>query len=49
MLLFSFINILASFYDYIIKILVEKLDIVMIVYLDIILIYTSNMDYIDSI
>ncbi len=39
---FGFSNIPASFHDYINKILAEKLDIFVIVYLDNILIYTED-------
>ena len=39
---FSLTNVPASFQKYINKILVEKLDIFIIVYLDDILIYTKN-------
>lgn len=41
-MLFQFSNALASFQDYINKILVEKLDIFVIVYLDEILINIKN-------
>ncbi len=39
---FSLSNVLASFQDYINKILAEKLDICVVVYLDDILIYTKD-------
>ena len=39
---FSFFNAPASFQGYVNKILAEKLDIIVIVYLDDILIYTKN-------
>lgn len=39
---FGFSNILASFQDYINKILAEKLDIFVVVYLDNILIYIED-------
>ena len=42
-MLFSWSNTLATFQGYIIKILVEKLDIFVIIYLDDILIYNKNL------
>ena len=39
---FSLLNALASFQGYVNKILIEKLDVFVIVYLDNILIYTKN-------
>lgn len=39
---FNLTNILATFQDYINKILVEKVDVFIIVYLDNIVIYTKN-------
>ncbi len=42
MMHFGLTNILATFRDYINKILVENLNIIMIVYLDDILIYTKS-------
>ena len=42
-MLFGLSNALASFQGYIKKILAEKLDIFVIVYLDDILIYTENL------
>ena len=44
MIPFGLTNALASFQGFINKILVEKLDIFIIVYLDDILIYTDNDD-----
>ena len=44
-MLFGLTNALASFQGYINKILVEKFDIFIIVYLDDILIYTDNNGY----
>ena len=41
-MLFGLSNALTSFQDYINKILTEKLDIFLVVYLDDILIYTKN-------
>ena len=41
---FGFFNALANFQRYINKILAEKLDIIIILYLDNILIYTKNLD-----
>lgn len=41
---FGLTNALGNFQGYIIKILVEKLDIFLIVYLDNILIYIENLD-----
>lgn len=45
---FGLSNILASFQSYINKILVEKLDILVIVYLDHILIYTEDPRYLHA-
>ena len=42
-MLFGLSNALATFQEYINKILAEKLDIFVIVYLDDILIYTENL------
>ena len=41
---FGLSNTLAIFQDYINKILAEKLDIFVIIYLDDILIYTENLE-----
>ena len=41
-MLFGFFNTLASFQSYVNKILVEKLDIFIIIYLNNILIYTND-------
>lgn len=46
---FSLSNTLASFQGYIIKILIQKLDVFIIVYLHDILIYTNEVDLIDSV
>ncbi len=40
---FGLANVLASFQNYINKILAEKLDIFVVVYIDNILIYTENL------
>ena len=50
-MLFGLTNVLASFQEYINKILIEKLDIFVIVYLNYILISTENNgnDYIAAI
>ena len=42
MILFKLTNVLTIFHGYINKILTEKFDVFMIVYLDNILIYTKN-------
>lgn len=42
-------NVLASFEGYINKLLLEKLDVFIIVYLDDILIYTNKADYINAV
>lgn len=49
MILFGLSNTLASIQDYINKILDEKLDVFVVVYLNEILIYIYEADYIDSI
>ncbi len=41
---FGLFNVPATFQDYINKILAEKLDIFVVVYLDNILIYTKDLD-----
>lgn len=48
---FKLTNILATFQDYINKILIEKFNIFVIIYLDNILIYTKNKEkkYIEAI
>ena len=43
-MLFGLSNIWASFYDYIIKILNEKLNVFFIVYLNDTMIYTNEVD-----
>ena len=43
-MLFSLLNTLATFQGYVNKILAEKLDVFVIVYLDNILIYTEDLD-----
>ena len=50
-MLFGLSNALATFQEYVNKILAEKLDIFVIVYLDNILIYTENLgqQYIEAI
>lgn len=48
-MLFSLSNTSASFQAYINKILAEKLDNFVIVYLDDIMIYTDEVDYVSSI
>lgn len=48
-MLFELSNASAGFQWYIIKILGQKLDIIVMVYLHDILIYTNKTDYIDSI
>lgn len=42
-------NASANFQSYIYKILIEKLDVFIIFYLENILIYTNKIDYIDFI
>lgn len=49
MILFSLSNILSSFYIYVNKILIEKLDVIIIVYLDDILIYTNKANHDDVV
>lgn len=46
---FDLSNTPASFQGYINKILTEKLDIFVIIYVDDILIYIDEVDYIDSV
>lgn len=46
---FGLSNTPASFQSYINKILAKKLDVFIIIYLDDILIYTNNVDHIDSV
>lgn len=48
-ILFGLFNVLASFQEYIHKILIEKLDVFIIIYLDNILISTDKIDYIDIV
>lgn len=48
-MLFGLFNISANFQRYINKILKEKLDIFMIIYLDEILIYTHKTNNIDTV
>lgn len=48
-MLFDLFNAAARFQSYINKILAKKLDIYIIVYLDNIVIYTNEADYVDSI
>lgn len=48
-MLFSLSNARTSFYGYINKVLAEKLNIFMIVYLDDILIYIDKADHVDTI
>ena len=43
-MLFGFFNALATFQRYVNKILAEKLDFFVIIYLDVILIYTEDLD-----
>ncbi len=43
-MLFGLLNIPASFQNYINKILAQKLDIIIVVYLDNILYYTKDLD-----
>lgn len=45
MMFFRLSNALASFQDYIIKILAKKLDIFVIIYLDDIFIYTKDLGH----
>lgn len=48
-MLCDFSNALVSFQGYINKILVEKLVVFIIIYLDIILIYIDKIEYVDAI
>ena len=48
-MLFDLSNASTSFYGYINKILTEKIDIFVIIYLDNILIYINEIDHIESI
>lgn len=48
-MLFGFFKVWASFQSYINKLLAEKLDVLMIVYLDNIFISTNKVNYADTI
>lgn len=48
-ILFGLSNTSTSFKSYISKVLVKKLDVFMIVYLDNILIYTNEVDHVESV
>lgn len=48
-ILFGLPNVSANFYDYVNQILIKKQDIFMIIYLYDILIYITEMNYINSV
>lgn len=48
-ILFSFSNLVASFQGYVNKILLEKLNVFIIVYLDDILIYTKDQGHVKAV